>query len=62
MIGAIFDVRFGEDFTDRRREIEAVAGAGRGDDDIRRAGQPVDDEIAVGRDRVEAGLGRGRPW
>ena len=47
----------GEDFADRGRELEAVPGAGRGDHDLRRAGQPIDDEIAVGRHRVEAGLG-----
>src|SRR5262245_31672603 len=31
----------GEDLSDHRRELEAVAGAGRRDDDVGRAGQPV---------------------
>src|SRR3954447_14171450 len=47
----------GQDFTDRRGELEAVAGAGRGDQDVRRRGQAADQEIAVGRHGVEARLG-----
>ena len=47
----------GENFADHRRELEAVAGAGRRDHDRGGAGQPVDDEIAVRRDGVEAGPG-----
>ncbi len=48
----------GEDLADHRRELEAVAGAGRGDDDLRRARQTVDQEIAVRGHGVETGLGR----
>src|SRR5579862_2934336 len=47
----------GQDFADRRRELEAVAGAGRRDHDLRGAWQAIDDEIAVRRHRVETGLG-----
>src|SRR6202035_5672898 len=47
----------GEDFADRGGELEAVSGAGRGDHDLGCARQTIDDEIAVGRHGVEAGLG-----
>src|SRR5262245_6479529 len=43
----------GQDFTDHRRKFEAVAGAGRGHDDIRRIGDAVDEEIAVRGHGVE---------
>ncbi len=58
MPGSAFGRQIGQDFADHRREFEAVAGTGRGDDDVRRAGQPVDEEIVVGRHRVEAGFRR----
>jgi hypothetical protein len=51
------DREISEDFADRGRELEAVPGAGRGDHDLGRARQAIDDEIAVGSHGVEAGLG-----
>src|SRR5581483_2322453 len=44
----------GENFADDRGELEAMAGAGRGDDDLRMLRQPVEDEIAIRRHGVEA--------
>ena len=51
--------QIGQRLADHRRELEAVAGAGRGDHDALASGQAIDDEIAVGRHGVEAGLGVG---
>src|SRR5262249_31895054 len=57
----------GENLADHGRELEAVAGAGRSDDDVRGGGQAIDQEIAVWRHGVEAGPSghapavRGRP-
>ena len=48
----------GENFADHRRELESMAGAGRSDDDVGRAGQTIDQEIAVGGHGVKAGLRR----
>jgi hypothetical protein len=48
VVGAIFDGQFGEDFTDRRRKLEAVAGAGRGDDDARCTGRAGNGEVVIG--------------
>ena len=47
----------GEPLADRRRELEAVARAGRADDD---AAAPLEDEALVGRGRVHARLGSRR--
>src|SRR5215467_3517841 len=55
MVGAAGDGKIGEDFTDHRGELEAVSRAWRGDDDPRRPGQPVENEIAVRRHGVETG-------
>src|SRR5215510_5946804 len=45
----------GDDFADHRRELESVAGARRRHDDLRV--RLIDDEVAVRRHRVKAGLG-----
>src|SRR5262245_4492463 len=50
-----------QNLADHRRELEAMTGAGRSDDDIGGAGQAIDDEIAVGSHGVEAGLGGDEP-
>ena len=39
----------GEDLADDAAELEAVAGEAGGDDDLRRVGEQVDDEVLVGR-------------
>src|SRR5262245_24168350 len=53
--------RWWRGLADHRRELEAMTGAGRSDDDIGGAGQAIDDEIAVGSHGVEAGLGGDEP-
>src|SRR5215475_2275129 len=50
-----------QNLADHRRELEAMTGAGRSDDDIGGAGQAIDDEIAVGSHGVEAGFGGDEP-
>src|SRR5947207_10420886 len=47
----------GQDFADHRGEFEAMAGAGRGDNDVFRPRQAINQEIVVGGHGVEAGLG-----
>ena len=57
MARAAIERQFPQDFPDHRCEFKAMAGAGRGDNDARRTGQPVDNEVVVRRHGVEAGLG-----
>src|ERR1700759_1895683 len=51
------DGELGEDFADHAGEFEAMAGAGGGDQDLRRAGKTVDHEIAVRGQGIESGDG-----
>ena len=51
--------KVGENVPDHGRELEAMARAGRGNQDIWVAGQPVENEIAVRRHRIETGCGVG---
>ena len=50
--------QIGQDLADQARELEAVAAARAGDDDVGAAGEEIDDELLVGGDRVEADLGQ----
>src|SRR5581483_3531666 len=50
----------GQHLSHHRRELEAVAGAGRGDDDLRMARHAAEHEMGVVAHGVEAGLGRAR--
>src|SRR5438128_4704271 len=59
--GCTGDRKIGEDLADHRREFEAMTGAGRSDDDVGSAAQAIDEKMAVGGRRVEAGLGRDEP-
>lgn len=43
-----------EDFADSAGELEAVARAGTGDEDLRMRGMTIDPEVFVGRVGVEA--------
>lgn len=47
----------GENFTHHRRKLEPVSRARRGNNNMRIAGQGVDNEIAIGRNSVKAGRG-----
>ena len=50
----------GEDIADGGGELEAVAGAGRGEHRLWHAGHRIDDEALIGRDGVDAALHRQR--
>src|SRR5262245_54149421 len=47
----------GENFADHRRKLEPVARAWRRNNDVGIAGKAIDNEIAIGRDSIEAGRG-----
>ena len=47
----------GQDRADQARELEAVAAARAGDDDVPAAGEKVEAKVLVGGDCIQAGLG-----
>ncbi len=49
-----------QDSTDRGGKLETMPAAGR-DGDVGMTGQPIDDEVAIGRQRVETGLQAAQP-
>lgn len=52
---AAFEAQVGEDLTEDAGELEAVPGETRRERDLRKAWVPVDQEVLVGGQRVEAG-------
>src|SRR5260221_12530953 len=61
MLRMAHDGEVGKDFADDRRKLEAMARAWCGNDDLGASGQPVQNEVAVRRHGVKAGLGGEEP-